>query len=471
VTLTLRSRLTLIYAAVFGVLLASLGVASYRAMAYQLDADVTDRLTELTSGLHGYVRFNDAQPAVVFDTNDPEESAFVAEATRYYAIFDATSGELIVQSDALAPLGLQFTPAEVRQFGDRPATFDLQTDYGRIRLSNSVLTTPDGGRYLLQVGVSLAALDRVLRRFLALLLITVPLGLLITLAVGRWMARVALKPLTQVAQAAHAIDIGDLRRLPVRGVDDELDEVASAFNDTLARLEHAVGEMRQFSTALAHEIRTPLAALRSGIEMAMFEPIGENARRRLADQLEEIDKLKRMIGQILTLARAEAGEIPLAESDVDLGAHGSSIVDQIEAVARAKGVDLRCERMESATVRGDPEWLKRVILNLLDNAIRFTPPGGEIVVTVMRDSDAACLAVQDSGIGIPVEAQPHIFDRYYRADPARSAGGDGAGLGLSLAKWVVERHRGRISLQSTPGAGSTFTVHLPLAGRSILKKT
>ncbi len=465
-TFTLRSRLTLLYTVLFGVLLAVIAAVSYRVLAYQLDADVSANLSELTSGLHGYLLFPNDLPTVAFDQMDPAQAAFVQEATRYYQIFDARTGELIVQSDAIRPLGLGFTPAEVREFRERPVTLDLDTDYGRIRLSNSVLTPASSHAYLLQVGVSLAPMDTALNRFLILLVMTVPAGLLVTFVIGRWLAGVALRPLIDLADVARSIDIGDLRpRLPVRGARDELDVVAAAFNDTLARLEHAVGEMRQFSTALAHELRTPLTALRGDVEMAMGragDP--EDVRRRVASQLEEIDKLKRLIDQVLTLARAEAGEIRLSLEPIDLGQLTGSLVDQLEPVAQHKGLTLQSEPIAGAVVvRGDPNWLERLILNLVDNAIKFTPAAGSIRVSVSRDGEMARLAVQDTGIGITPELMPHIFERFFRADPARSPGVEGVGLGLSLAKWIVDRHHGRIAVDSQPGKGSTFTVFLPLA--------
>jgi heavy metal sensor kinase len=466
VTFTLRSRLTLLYAGLFGVLLAVISAVSYRVLAFQLDADVSANLIELTSGLHGYLRFPNDLPIVVFDQTDPAQAAFIEEATRYYQIFNAGTGELIVQSDGLRPLGLEFTPAEVRQFREHPVTLDLNTDYGRIRLSNSVLTPAASHAFLLQVGVSLAPTDSVLKRFLILLVMTVPAGLVVTFLIGRWLAGVALRPLIELADVAGSIDIGDLRpRLPIRGARDELDVVATAFNDTLGRLERAIGEMRQFSTALAHELRTPLAALRGDAEMAMRQPGGlEDVRRRFASQLEEIDKLKRLIDQVLTLARAEAGEIRLTPEAVDLGQLAASLVDQLEPVAQAKGVALRFEPAGGpAVVNGDPSWLERLILNLVDNAIKFTPTAGIITVRAYRDGETARLAVQDTGIGITPELMPHIFERFFRADPARPSGVEGVGLGPSLAKWIVDRHRGRIAVESQPGKGSTFTVSLPLA--------
>ena len=465
-TLTLRSRLTLLYTALFGALLVVIAAVSHRVLAYQLDADASANLIELTSGLHGYVRFAGDVPAAVFDQTDPAQAAFVEEATRYYQIFNARTGDLLVQSDALRPLGLEFTPEEVRQFRERPVTLDLDTDYGRVRLSNSVLSPASGQTYLLQVGVSLAPIDAALRRFLVLLVVTVPSGLLVTFVIGRWMAGVALRPLTELAAATRTIDIAELgRRVPIRGARDELDAVSAAFNDTLARLQHAVGEMRQFSTALAHELRTPLAALRGDVEMAMRQPAGSaEVNRRFTSQLEEIDKLTRLIGQVLTLARAEAGEIRLEPAAVDLGRLAASLVDQLEAVAHAKGVALGCEPAPvPVVVRGDPNWLERLLLNLLDNAIKFTPADGTISVRVSLDGGMTRLDVRDTGIGIPLELQPRIFERFFRADPARSSGTEGVGLGLSLSRWIVDRHRGRIEVHSQPGQGSTFTVFLPLA--------
>jgi len=468
VTLTLRSRLTLIYTAVFGVLLVATGVVSYQVLAYQLDADVTANLAELTTGLHGYLRFVDAAPTVAFDPSDPAQAAFVEEATRYFQVFDAVSGQLLVQSDAIKPLGLEFSPPEVRQLRDVRLTHDLHTDYGRLRLSNSVV--PANGRsYLLQVGVSLEPMDRALERFLFLLLAGVPLGLVATFVIGRWMARFALTPLARLAESARAISIDDLgRRVPVRGAKDELDDVAAAFNDTLDHLEHAVGEMRQFSTALAHELRTPLAALRGEIEMASQEHGGDLQQRR-ASQLEEIDRLKRLIDQILVLARAEAGEIPLTAGAVDLGALAASLVDQIEPVAQSKEIAMRCHHEHDVIVQGDADWLKRLILNLLDNAIKFTPRGGQVVVDVTRSGDIARLAVRDTGVGIEPDVKPRIFERFFRADPARSRGIDGAGLGLSLAKWIVDRHHGRIDVESEPAHGSTFTASIPIASARHIK--
>ena len=461
-TLALRTRLSVVYTIVFGVLLTGLATVSYRALRQQLDSDATASLLALTDGLHGYVHFETGAPEIQYDTSDPQETAFVLRATRFYQVYDGTTGALVFQSDAIEPLGLTFTPAEVKSFHDEPRLHDIQTDYGRVRLTNSVITEAPGHTYLLQVGASLAAMDETLRRFLQLLSWGVPAGLLVAVVAGRSMATVALDPLLRFAGAARRIDVTNLRqRLPLRGVHDELDDVAQAFNETLGRVEDAVGEMRQFSTALAHELRTPIAALRGEIELAAMQPDAPDAyRRTAASQLEELDKLTRLIDQLLLLARAESGQIPLGRARVDLGALVLSVVEQVDAVAQANGLSLRCEIVDQAIVLGDAEWLERLLLNLLDNAFKFTPRGGAIVVRLSAAKGEARLEVSDSGIGMPPDVLPHVFERFYRADPARSSSARGVGLGLSLVKWIADRHDAVVDATSPPGGGSTFAIHI-----------
>ena len=465
-TLALRTRLTVLYTALFGLLVAVMSLVSYRVLARQLDADATAALTGLTSGLHGYLHFQGGTPTLAFDPNDADQAAFVHEATRFYQIYDANTGALLVQSDALEPLGLRFTPSEVRAFRDRPDFLDMRTDYGRIRISNSLITPAQGESYLLQVGESLEPMNGALDRYLQLLLWSVPVALAVTVLAGRWMSGLALAPLSRLAAASRMIGVTNMRqRLPIRGAHDELDGVAEAFNEALERLEKAVGEMRQFSAALAHELRTPLTALRGEIEMALLQPkSGAALAAGLASQLEEIDRLKRLIDQLLTLARAEAGEIPLKHDVVDLSALTASVAEQLEPLAQARGIEMQC-RLSGPVIlqHGDAEWLHRLLLNLIDNAIKFTGPSGRITVDLSAGDGFAALDVRDSGSGMRPEVVSRIFEPFYRADPARSSVSEGAGLGLSLVKWIIDQHQGRIEVDSQPGRGSTFTVRLPLA--------
>jgi two-component system heavy metal sensor histidine kinase CusS len=462
--LSLRTQLTLFFTSILALLVVALGITYYQVLARQLDADATADLEQITSGLHGYLNFSDIGPSLAYDREDPDQVSFVEGATRYYQVYDAATGELVVQSPALAPLGLHYTPEEVKTFSEAPGIHDMQTDHGRVRLSSSVLSPGTGRTYLLEVGVPLDAMDAALRRFVRLLLWSVPTGLVLALLTGRWMAARALAPLARMAAATRHIDVADLRqRLPVRGTHDELDEVAHAFNDTLTRLDRTMGEMRQFSAAIAHELRTPLAALRGETEVTLLKASSiEDYRRGLTDQLEELDKLARLVSQLMTLARAEAGQIPLARTAVDLSALSLSLVEQLEPVAQARAVTIVADVRPSVIVTGDAGWLERLILNLLDNAIKFTPAQGRIVVRVRSDGESAVLEVEDNGVGIAPEALPHVFERFYRADPARSSSGtEGVGLGLSLVKWIADRHQATLGVQSQPGQGARFTVEFP----------
>jgi signal transduction histidine kinase len=182
-------------------------------------------------------------------------------------------------------------------------------------------------------------------------------------------------------------------------------------------------------------------------------------RDRLVSQIDEYDRLTRLINQILTLARAEAGEITIARHPVDLSALGSAVAEQIEPVAAARGLILTCEMLPGVSVEGDAGWLQRLLLILLDNAIKFTPEGGRISMTLSSANHLARLSIADSGIGISADAMPHLFERFYRDDSSRPRQA-GAGLGLALAKWIAERHDATIEVQSTPGVGSTFIVNL-----------
>ena len=466
--MALRTTLTLSYAAGLVVFLTALALACYHLFARQLDVDATTELTELTSGVHGYLRFHGGMPALEYDRNDPEEAAFIGEATRYYQVYEVGSGRLLAQSDGIAPLGLHYTPAEVRAFVQHPTSFDIQTDRHKIRLSNTIVTPARGETYLVQVGVPLDARDAAVRRLLVLLARSLPVGLIAVLGLGRWMAGRALAPIRNLAAGARTIGLDNLhRRLPERGAGDELDVLAQTFNEVVARLECVVADMRQFSAAMAHEIRTPLTALRADIERSMIGRLSPDEQRvAAASQLEEIDKLTRLLAQLLTLSRADAGELPVSRSVIDLRSLASAVVETLEPVAQAKGLSLRGELPdEDVRVVGDAGWIERLLLNLVDNAIKFTEPGGAIVVRVRQAGGAAMLTVRDSGIGIASEALPHIFERFYRADLSRSPATHGAGLGLSLVKWIADRHRATVDVASQPGRGSTFTITVPASAR------
>jgi len=466
--LSLRTQLTLVYTAIFGVLLVGLGGILYHTLATRLDRSLNEELDERAAALRGFLTLRDGTLQLVFNENDPEQAHFVHDATRFYQIFDVATGEVVVQSREIELLGVRLSPDEVRQLARDPDFSEIQAHNTRIRFHNAVIRDNSAADFLVQVGASLQPVEDALHQFLGTMLLLIPVGALLAALCGWWMARRAIRPVDVLARATREIEISGLhRRLPTRGAGDEIDRLSEAFNETLAKLQASVEQMKQFTAAISHELRTPLTALRGQAEVALFElPSPEEYRRILADQLEEFDKLTRMINHLLILARADAGEIQISHGSVNLSELVNSLVEQMEPVAVSENVELKIAAENDLVVEGDPDWLERVVLNLLDNAVKFTPASGRVVVSLGRENRFARLEVQDTGIGIPADSLPHIFDRFYRADPSRSRLVEGAGLGLSLVKWIVEQHHGRVTAESAMSGGTCFTVWIPLAGRS-----
>jgi heavy metal sensor kinase len=445
------------------VVLVFFGALFYKALGLVLERRLTAELKDRALFLANHERVDDRGVQLVFNPNDREEVYLVHSATRYYQVFQLPSGALVVQSQELELLGVRLSPEAVRSLANDQEYSDMQLEKERLRFHNDVVARDNANRYLVRVGIPLTPADEAQRGFLRSLLLLTPLGILLASLVGWEMSRRALRPMKSLAIAARHIDIKQLQeRLPTRGADDEVDEVAQAFNETLARLENSVGQMKQFTASISHELRTPLTALRGEAEIALLQARSvEEYKRVLTSQLEEFDKLAHMINQLLVLANAEAGEIRWTDQSVDLSALADSLVDQLEPVSAAKKISLSTSSQPHVHVRGDASWIERVILNLLDNAIKFTPEGGTVSIRVNAIGKEAELCVEDTGIGISPQALPHIFDRFYRAEPSRSKQVEGVGLGLALVRWIVEKHRGRISVQSELGKGSKFTIYLP----------
>jgi len=462
--LPLRTTLTLIFAAVLSVILTAVGWAYHATLKNQLDSSVSADLEDKARALHGYLRFNGNRVSLSYDPDDADEATFIADATRYYQVYDGNSGQLLRQSPGLESLGLKYTTNEVHEFRAAPGIHDVQTDKGRLRITSTVIAPAGGGVYLVQVGTLLDRLDASLAEFDRVLALRTVFGVLIAAAMGFAFSGFALAPLQRLTRHATSIDISSLTgRLPVRGTGDELDQMAEAFNQALARLERSVNEMRQFSAAMAHEMRTPLAILRGEAEVALAGPLSSDAEReRLASQIEEYDRLTRLINQILTLARAEAGELSITLARVDLSLLAAQVVEQVDLLAEAKGITLDTRITPEVFIEGDAGWLERLLLILLDNAIKFTPAGGHVTVGVDVDATAkrVSLSVTDSGIGIETSALPHVFEAFYRSDGPQTRRNEGAGIGLALAKWITDAHGATLTVDSTPGAGSTFTLTL-----------
>ena len=465
--LGLRSRLTLLYSAIFTLLLAVIFFASYFLFRNQLEADLNGDLLDRMEALRGYIQFENEIPVLKFDTNDAEAGLFVRNATRYFQISNLETGEIVTQSPEMQLLGLSFVPEELQVIDQQSGSTDFATDDGELRFLDERIVSPAGQKYIVQVGTSLEQVRLALRRFSELTFVLIPLAVVLAAIAGWAFAERALAPMRHIARAAHEIEPSNLSgRLPLTGANDELDQLATSFNELLSRIEKVVGELRQLSGSIAHELRTPLAALRGAAELALLHARSiDDVKDVLASQLEDFDKLAHMIDQLLILVRAESGGIQFKLQPFDVGIAVGEVVDTFALIATTREISLESIPGTKLIAMVDPQWLKHVLINLLDNAIKYTPPDGLVSIQGLIESDCVCIEVRDSGQGIPPEALPHIFDRFYRADPSRNKRINGVGLGLSFVKWIVEEHGGTIKVTSQVNRGSTFTVRLPRSNK------
>jgi heavy metal sensor kinase len=316
---------------------------------------------------------------------------------------------------------------------------------------------------IVQVARSEAPLTQDLRSLTLVLLLGLPVGVLAAVLGGYSLARRALAPLDRMTERARTINAERLQdRLPVDNPQDELGRLATVFNHTLSRLESSFEQMRRFTSDASHELRTPLTAIRSVGEVGLRGRREEGAYREIiGSMLEEADRLALLVDRLLTLSRADAGRGKLSTDAVDLSTLASEVTEQLDVLADEKHQALHLDIKAQPTWIGDRLVLRQALLNLVDNAIKYSPEGAHITVRVDQQSDDAILEVSDTGPGIPEELQPRIFDRFYRVDESRSRNNGGTGLGLSIAKWAVEVNGGHLTLESRNGNGCTFRITLP----------
>jgi signal transduction histidine kinase len=312
----------------------------------------------------------------------------------------------------------------------------------------------------------LGDLDRSVRRLGLLLVALIVLSVLGVLGLSLVLAAIGLRPIDELNRAAQQIARSrDLsRRVESRSGGDELSRLAETFNQMLSSLQEADNAQKRFVADASHELRAPLAAIQGNLELLRRYPHMPAAEREKTLQMAEREamRLSRLVNDLLTLARSDAG-LPLREALVDLKAVAQEALT--EARYLLKGQRLETQALEEVWVLGDGDHLKQLVLILLDNAIKYTPEGGTVRLALQVQRGQACLSVRDTGIGIPPEDLPHIFERFYRADPARSRNKGGSGLGLSIARWIVERHKGEVEVNSQMGQGTTVVVRLPLQPR------
>ncbi|WP_084804548.1 ATP-binding protein [Bradyrhizobium sp. NAS80.1] len=336
-------------------------------------------------------------------------------------------------------------------------------------------TAPDGRSYRVQSASDssyhvAAAIDETSLRdtlwTLAIILATgIPFAAGLAIAGGYFLAGRVLSPVGAMAQKAREITAESLaKRLPVDNAEDEFGRLATVFNDTLSRLQDAFERLRRFTADASHELRTPLTAMRSVGEVALQNPLDAVAYRDvIGSMLEEVDRLTRLVESLLILTRADSGKVQLAPEALDLGALVGHVIDQLRVLADEKHQELRFRAVVRVHVRGDAALIRHALMNLIHNAIKYTPNGGTISVEVNAAGGGAMIEVRDTGPGIPATHQDRIFDRFYRVDTSRSREAGGVGLGLAIARWAVEANGGQIELASDMTEGSLFRVILPNA--------
>lgn len=455
--MSLRSRLTLLYTSIVGGILLLFGVAVYVSVSLTITRELDTTLRNTAEIVRANMRVDPMGELRVVSLLmlDLPADVFVQIWGRDGILRDATQN-IISYNYSIDPLGLQGGPPKYR---------DVKTGNNRLRVLSVPLEI--GGRLsgTLQVGTRLDVVIATQRTLFFVLLIGT---VLVITAVGlaAWLSTgQALRPLDSVTDTALQITVaGDLsRRIPYRGPpDDEVGQLINAFNQTLSRLENLFNTQRRFLADVGHELRTPLTVIKGNV--GLMRKIKDFDEESLVTIDDEVDRLTRLVGDLLLLAQAESGKISLARQLVELDTLVFDVLNQMGVLAQGK-LELRIGSIDQVLVCGDRDRLKQVLLNLLGNAINYTPKGGEVVIGLGKVNNQAQLTICDTGPGIPAGDLPHIFERFYRTEKARTRQRErkGYGLGLSIAYWIVRNHGGRIEVSSTMGKGSTFCVWLPLA--------
>ena len=462
-TRSLSFRLITWYAGVLTAMFVLLGVLTFFILRHYLEANLLDiqarRAQQIADTLVAHATRGEeaVMRAAVEDLYSPEANDRFIRITR-------ADGQVVYASGP--PRNERFNPALVPAAPTRKVTLAGSS----LLVAARPAVGADGTGYRVEVGASGVAAEATLTQVLIMLAVGLPLAVGVAVAGGFVLVRRALAPVERITAKAEEITQLNLsERLPVVRSGDELERLSVSLNHMISRLEDAIRGSKQFVADASHELRTPLTVMRGELEaMAQDAQLGAETREALGSVLEEVDRLADIVEGLFALSRLDAGEAHAEWVRFDLAELAATTADQMSLLAEDKQVSVACDSAAGVTVEGDRARLKQVVVNLLDNAIKYTPRGGRVSLTVRREGGYAVLDVTDNGIGIPADALGQVFKRFYRVDGSRSREGGGAGLGLSIVKSICVAHGAEVEVRSAPGAGSTFRIRQPLAAEGSL---
>ncbi len=465
---SVRTRLTLWYASVLAVSLVAFALLVYYAAArifYERQDESLRSTAETVAS--AYMQELEEEGSIA-KANDVVLAQMVFP-NRYVEVVD-TEGRLVAQSSNLVGHSLTLPATTLSEARQRSVGFvvskTIESESLGVRVAAVPLSKNSNNPFGFSVvGESPKKIEGGLRRLRRDFFAGVPLVLLVASLGGYFLARKSLAPIALMNAQTQRITAENLSsRLDVTNPRDELGQLATTINALLARLDATFTEQQRFIADASHELRTPLAVLRGETEVALEQNRGaEDYRESLALIKDEAERLTRIVENLFILARQPVDQHSIMKEPLRLNEVVSECVRSAQVLATQRGLRLHLDGATSeVNFTGDDEMLKRMLLNLLDNAVKYTAPGGDVGVALSTQNGSARIVVTDSGIGIPASDRPRIFDRFYRVDKARSRALGGAGLGLSIAKWIVEAHGGTIAVQSAPKQGSEFIVQLPL---------
>jgi heavy metal sensor kinase len=468
---SLRFKLSWTHGLIISLVFVFIGLVRYQTVAYRAERSFDQDLLRDADLFASHIRIVQGNVEWQTEALTPADSLTVERLKSNSIVTDHRGAVLrpdLISSYTRAMLSREQLNDVLRQ---RSGFASIEAPDGPIRFASVPLPgDPNAPQYILHVGRSTNSLRSVLQEYFMIYVSSVPVVLAVSVLVGWFLAGNALRPFEDVTRTAQQITSENLNtQIVTKRKEEEIQRLVDSFNAMVGRLDRSFQEMRKFNADVAHELRTPLTIMQGENEIALRSAsLPEEVRSVLASNLEELEQLTRIVNDLLVFAEAQAGTQILVKKPVKLGALLDGVVDHIRLLATDRSIEIDLCAIPEVMIECDELWIRRAFLNLLDNAIKYSPDGGKVQVSAQVEGARVRLGVRDHGIGIFSEDIPHIFDRLYRADPARCRGSGGTGLGLSLVKWIVEAHHGHIQVISQPDYGTLFEVSLPILRLDVL---